>query len=96
MANKKLSLDRFTDELASVRRYNMGGDNYAERQRMKKLLAMAIKAELTDKQRFCLLEYYQNGKSMKVIAEDLSVHPSTVTRHIQAAVRSLKKVAIYA
>ncbi len=62
---------------------------------MKKILQNAIANELTDKQRYCICEYYLNGRNMKDIADDLCVNPSTVTRHIQGAKRRLKRVAKY-
>ena len=70
--------------------YSENNDN--DIARMKKILKRAI-GELTDRQRYCICEYYLNGKKMKDIALELNLSPSTVTRHIKFAKRNLKKIA---
>lgn len=75
--------------------YETGGTNGRDISKMKKILQMAINNELTNKQRYCVCQYYFQGKSMKHIATELNVNPSTVTRHIQKAKEKLKRVAQY-
>ena len=70
-------------------------DNRPERARMKKIMLRAIKHELTDRQRECVMMYYLEGKKMKDITALLDLSKSTVTRHIQSAMRKLRKVASY-
>lgn len=70
--------------------YSETNDNDIEK--MKKTLRLAIN-KLTDRQKFCICEYYLNGKKMKEIALELGIHPSTVTRHIKYAKRNLKNIA---
>lgn len=69
--------------------------NACDISKMKKIMKMAIANELTEKQRYCLCEHFLYGRSMKSIASDLNVNPSTVTRHIQNAKRRLTRVAKY-
>ena len=66
-----------------------------EREKMKKILKRAIQEELTDRQRACLTMFYLKRMKMKDIAEQLELSPSTVSRHISAAVRKLRKIASY-
>lgn len=69
--------------------------NDDKRKEMKALLRRAIMRELTEKQRYCLIENTYKGRSMREIAEELGVNPSTVTRHIQNAKKRISKVAWY-
>ena len=70
-------------------------DNSDDRRRMAALLRKVMDDGLTEKQRYCLQEYYLNNRSMKNIASGLGVYPSTVTRHIQSAEKKLRKIAKY-
>ena len=62
---------------------------------MKRILSRAIRHELTDRQRDCLVMYYLDGMKMKDIARSLCLSKSTVSRHISAATLKLRKVAGY-
>lgn len=70
-------------------------DNKADITRMKKLMRTAIAVELTEKQRYCITEYYYKQRKMKDIATELNVAPSTVTRHIERGLKKLSRVAAY-
>ena len=70
-----------------------GADNRPERARMKRIMIRAIKYELTDRQRDCVSMYYLEGMKMKDIADVMHLSKSTVSRHIQSAMRKLRKVA---
>lgn len=61
---------------------------------MKKLLKIGLKNELTDKQRYCLINYY-SGRKVGEIAEELGVRPTTVYKHIKKARTALKKCGAY-
>ena len=74
---------------------NRGATNRSDRERMKRILYRAINHELTPRQRDCLTMYYLEGMKMKDIADALHLSRSTVTRHIQAATRKLRRVASY-
>lgn len=88
-------LDDRSTELISYYLRERGSDNRPERERMKRILARAIRYELTDRQRECLTMYYLEGMLMKDIARSLCLSPSTVTRHIAAATHKLRRVAGY-
>ena len=72
-----------------------GSGNRADRERMKKILYRAIRHELTDRQRECLMLHYIEGMMIKDIAVRLGLSKSTVSRHVSAAERKLRKVASY-
>lgn len=75
--------------------FTKGSSNRADRERMKKILYRAIRHELTERQRECLLMHYINGMKMKDIAREKGLALSTVSRHISAAERKLRRVASY-
>ncbi len=85
----------FVFELAAYREYLKGEDNNYRRQRLKDVLVHAIDTELTEKQKICVIDYYFNNKTMKTIAKEQSVNPSTVTRHIKRAQEKLRHIAEY-
>lgn len=85
----------FVFELAAYREYLIGEDNGSRRSHLRKVLMKAIDTELTEKQRECVVDYYINNKSMKDIAREQDVHPSTVTRHIKRAEEKLRHIAEY-
>ena len=62
-----------------------GSTNKNSRDKMKKILSMAVLNELTERQRICIVDYYLNGKKEKEIAKELGVNSSTVSRHIMKA-----------
>lgn len=95
MRHKIVSISEDSLNFITYSDFNSSETNDSERSRMKKILQKAILDELTDKQRYCLCEYFLNGRNMKSIADDLNVNPSTVTRHIQSAMRRLKRVTKY-
>ena len=86
--------DENTDTL-SYRNFELGQNNTGNVSKMKKVMKKAIDYELTPKQRYCLCEHYLKGRSMKSIAAELNLNPSTVTRHIQNALSRLQRVAKY-
>ena len=50
-----------------------GSTNENSRDKMKKILSMAVLNELTERQRICIVDYYLNGKKEKEIAKELGV-----------------------
>ena len=72
--------------------WNESKDNSAERQKMKRLLHTAIDNGLTDMQKQCLIAHY-SGKKQKDIAAEMGLAPSTVNRHIKAALKRLRIIA---
>ncbi len=92
---KVLFLQDYLCDNAAYMAYNLGETNASEINKMKRILSKAIRVELTENQRFCLIEYYIHGRKMKDIAESLSLNPSTVTRHIRMAKDKLRHIASY-
>ncbi len=92
-----LSLSEQLEELYSV---SIDGQRYSETnsidiEKMKGMVLKAMNQALTERQRSCLYMYYFDGMTMKQIAQSLGVHPSTVTRHLQAAMVKLKKLRAF-
>ena len=75
--------------------FTQGSTNESSRERMKKILSMAVLNELTERQRICIIDYYFNGKKQKEIAENLGIDSSTVSRHIIKARDKLRHIASY-
>ena len=76
-------------------RFWHGSTNENSRDKMKKILSMAVLNELTERQRICIVDYYLNGKKEKEIAKELGVNSSTVSRHIMKARDKLRHIASY-
>lgn len=95
MRHKKIPFTELNDDRIGYYDYNEGGDtNKREIEEMKKFLNIAMFNELTDKQLYCVEQYY-SGRKMKDIAKELGVSPSTVTRHIQRGLGRIKRVTRY-
>lgn len=87
--------DYLCDRAAYLAYTSAGNTNSEERKKMRTILKKAIFDELTDLQRFCLIEHYIHQRKMKDIASELSLNPSTVTRHIRRAEEKLRHIASY-
>jgi len=97
MPRNFIPADKFAFDRASLLAYHSASSS-EDKSKKQKMLSIAMKAmdkELTETQRFCIVEHYINGRKMKDIAASLSVNPSTVTRHIQRAKRKLQNIASY-
>lgn len=95
----KISVSHFNEQNENLYGYlsagwTGGADNSEERRRMKRLLRMAVSNGLTEQQKQCLLRYY-SGTKQKDIAAEMGLSPSTVNRHIKAALRRLQNIAQY-
>lgn len=95
MRRERIFLDEENTDLIAYSLSQHGADNRAERAKMKRIMLRAIRHELTDRQRECVMMYYLEGMRMKDIADAMHLSKSTVTRHIQSAMRKLRKVASY-
>lgn len=95
MRRKKFFITDENTDTVAYKNYVTNLNSNPQSSKMKKIMKKAIRYELTPKQRYCLCEYYLNGKSMKKIACELNLNPSTVTRHIQNALSRLQRVAKY-
>lgn len=72
-----------------------GGSNSSIRDRMKKLISVAIDTELTGRQKDCLTMRYIQGMKVEDIANTLLIRPTTVYKHINKAITALKKCEKY-
>lgn len=95
LPKRTYSLDQLTQELSYQRFCESGNDNREEIKRMKIYISKAIKHELTQKQRYCLCEYYLHQRTMTDIANELSISQPAVTKHIKRAVEKLKRQTVY-
>lgn len=60
------------------------------------LLRLAVKQELTGRQRECVERYYYRQQTMEEIGECLHISKSTVCRHLQRARLRLQRAVSYA
>lgn len=95
MRRERMFLDDHNSDIIAFSLYQQGSSNRMERERMKAILARAIRRELTDRQRDCITMYYLEGMKMRDIAQTMRLSKSTVTRHIQSATRKLQRIASY-
>ena len=87
--------DLNTNKITYINYLANGASNESNRKKMKMILSKAIISELTDKQRFSIIEHYINEKKEKDIAYELGVNSSTVSRHISSAKKKLQHIASY-
>lgn len=64
-------------------------------QRMKKIMHIAIENELTPRQHECITLRYLENLSVKEIAQQMELKPTTVYKHIHKAIDVLKKCSLY-
>ena len=99
MKNKVLSLDNFTESMASMDKFNKKlseqTTNNTEYKKMVKLLKNIVEGELTNKQKICVSLYYGEMKKMNEIAEELGIGVSSVSRHIKRAKQKVQKTITY-
>lgn len=62
-----------------------GGDNRGERDFYRRIVAEAIRSQLTQKQREAMELHYLKGQSVTEIAQALSLQPSSVSRRLSGA-----------
>ncbi|MCQ4023178.1 MULTISPECIES: sigma-70 family RNA polymerase sigma factor [unclassified Ruminococcus] len=92
---KRLTLDDFMLNIASIRQYNSGGDNSSKISIMKSFLKKAFEQELTDKQKRYLAGYYFDGKTMRELGECFGVSESNISKTIKRAISTLKARSVY-
>ncbi|MDR1627343.1 MAG: sigma-70 family RNA polymerase sigma factor [Oscillospiraceae bacterium] len=98
MRNKMLSLDNFTESVASVDEFKKilsAQTTDTEHKKMVKSLKNIINGELTAKQKQCIALYYGDMKKMSEIAKELGIGISSVSRHIKKAKQKVQKTMTY-
>ena len=73
-----------------------GEDNHDQMLRLRRQLRAARERELTPRQRQFLTRYFDEGLSMREIAEAAGVDPSTVSRTLSRAKARLHRALQYA
>ena len=73
-----------------------GGDNGDRLARLRRQLRVARARELTPRQRQFLERYFDDGLTMREIAEEAGVDPSTVSRTLRRAKERLRRALQYA
>ncbi|MCI8414489.1 MAG: sigma-70 family RNA polymerase sigma factor [Ruminiclostridium sp.] len=73
----------------------MAQDNGQEVDQLRRNLAMALREDVTPRQRQVLLLYYGQGMSMKEIAQELGIDRSTVSRTMGRGEERLRRCLRY-
>lgn len=94
-ATEPTRLESLSEAMVYSQYCQQHGDNKERIEKMKKHLYTAIKQELTQRQSYCIIEYYLNGRKMKSVAEELGISSSVVSRHISRGINKLKKSLPY-
>ncbi len=71
------------------------GGNDKQRDRMKKILRIAMENELTGRQRECINMRFYSGMKACEIADKLNIKTATVYKHIRKGIAAMKHCAIY-
>lgn len=98
MRNKVLTLDNFTESIASMDEFKKilsEQTTDTEYKRMIKSLKNIVAGELTTKQKICVSLYYGDMKKMGEIAKELGIGISSVSRHIKKAKQKVQKTMTY-
>ena len=74
---------------------SISNDNSAQHQQLKRNLMRALREDVTEKQRHCLLLYYGQGLNMREIGEQLGLDKSTVSRNIKRGEQRLERCLRY-
>ena len=71
-------------------------DRRSRNNRLKRITRLMMDTELTDRQRYCIIEHLMYGRKQKDIAREMDLSESTVSRHIAAGKKKLQRAAGYA
>lgn len=97
MRIKPLSMDSFTETMASINYYNneSDGSDDVKHRKMLCLLRNIMNGELTEKQKRCVFLYYGEMMKMKDVADEMGISVSSVSRHIKKARTRIEKTMKY-
>lgn len=97
MTNKIVSLNEFTDKLASIVKFKhiYECDNKDFHSKMIKIIKQVSEGELTKRQKQCLFMYYHQNMKMSEISNSLGICVSCVSRHIKKAKLRIRKTLAY-
>lgn len=94
-ATEPTRLETLSQQMAYSKFCMRNTDNKPQIEKMKKHIQTAVGIELTERQRYCITEYYINSRKMVDISRDLNITPSVVSRHIARGIAKLKKTLPY-
>lgn len=94
-ATEPTRLESLSQQMAYSEYCMRNSDNKSKLEKMKKHIQKAVSMELTERQRYCITEYYINSRKMVDISKDLGVSPSVVSRHISRGIAKMKKTLPY-
>lgn len=94
-ATEPTRLESLSQQMAYCEFCMRNSDNKSEIEKMKKHIKKAVGMELTERQRYCITEYYIKSRKMVDISKDIGVSPSVVSRHISRGITKLKKTLPY-
>nr|WP_317325764.1 sigma-70 family RNA polymerase sigma factor [uncultured Flavonifractor sp.] len=73
----------------------MAEDNSEQMSRLRRNVALALREDVTPRQRECMLLYYEKGLNMRQIAEQMGIDKSTVSRTIKRGEKRLRRCLRY-
>ncbi|MBM6926812.1 sigma-70 family RNA polymerase sigma factor [Pseudoflavonifractor phocaeensis] len=73
----------------------MAGDNSEQVNRLRRNVTLALREDVTPRQRECMLLYYGKGLNMREIGEIMGINKSTVSRIIKRGERRLRRCLRY-
>lgn len=94
-ATEPTRLESLSQQMAYSEFCMRNGNNKDLIEKMKTHINTAVSMELTERQRYCITEYYINSRKMVDISKDIGVSPSVVSRHISRGIAKLKKTLPY-
>lgn len=97
MSRNILSLSSGMEEISSFISYTRNSSKQKSEKllRMEKILRIAIKNELTDRQKKCIELYFFDRMKVSEIAGILNIRPTTVYKHLNKAKAAIKKSFVY-
>lgn len=94
-ATEPTRLENLSQQMSYYEFCMRNSDNKSQIEKMKKHIKKAVDMELTERQRYCITEYYIKSRKMVDISKDIGVSPSVVSRHISRGITKLKKTLPY-
>ncbi len=92
---KILSLDDQMEGIYAQSLTAQRSSNRKDIERMKKVVLSVMAQNLTERQSMCLRMYYFDNLNMTKIGHTLGLNPSTVSRHIHAAISKLQRLEAF-
>ena len=96
----KLDFYEGTDKESSLKRFyenELYGeqDVLSRKDRMKKIVSLAIENELTERQKQCISMRYLKTMPVCDIANKLEISSATVYKHIRKGIKAIKHCSVY-